>query len=700
MGLFGGNSGYTPSERELWHIQERDARDARRRYEQEQREARRIADEQARLVAKEQERLEREEQAFLTQAQKELAALERDLLTKPYTTTEGGSAALADSPLIVWHWRCAMPSGINTPVEGTKRTDAGALIALWHGGGIAEDDIVPDQMAPRIGARPEYREWMKTVNKVLPTVEQRYPILAFLRDDAAWERLLRPTGVLRERKDSITERGQLGTYSRPTTVTELPTVIGVDITPEGLVLTMAHMPGITASMWAKKLDALRAAFNANGVHDASYLRTRDGENGELILDFRDVPTEFPKAVASTPLPFPKTEAEAIAAYPTLRWRFGVDARGNERSARIKDTSHLGIIAQTNWGKSILAASLLESLRPYGSWMIFDGKGADHSVKLAEEPGVTWISKNPAEHLLGMKWLWEEMHERIAAANDAKSSGADAAQAFDFPPIFGLLDEIPSMRARILEVLGADAAAKFDYYVTDILQLGRQAREHLVLVSQSLYVDSFPSDWQKNVTQFVFLGPVSARSLASDAFSKDVSDAVETMSSRIPLSAKGRATLLEKSDSGAMPVQVQTYFDWAPGSTSMEMAPTPEVAEAWEAQRANLANRPLLFDRIGLQVESPEWATLPLKELLDTPTVIVADEHGAVPGMEKYDLLSPAFVGKAAAAQLNPNRARGRGSGVAGKTVPKPEPEPAEDAAPSTSKVSSIQGEQVRGGGDV
>ncbi|MFV8275825.1 ATP synthase subunit B family protein [Mycobacteroides abscessus] len=700
MGIF-GSSGYVPSEREKWQMAERDAREARARYDKDQREARRISDEQQRLLQREAEQAEKEQQSLVEKGKKELMDLEKSLLTQPITRTAGGSAALVDSPLIVWHWRCPMPADIAVPVEGVRRDDAGALLALWHGGGIdPETDIVPDALRAKLGSRPAYREWMKTVNKVLPTVEERYPILAHLRDDRAWERLLRPTGVLSERKDVITETGALGTYQRPVTITELPTIIAAEITPEGLVLTLDHMPGITASTWAKKLDALRAAFNAAGVHDASYLRTRDGNGGEVILDFRDVPTEFPKAVASTPRPFPKTEQEAVAAYPKLHWRFGVDARGNERSARILDASHIAIVAKTNWGKSILAASLLENLRPYGSWMVFDGKGSDHSAKMAEEPGVTWISKTAAQHLLGMKWLHEEMHERIAAADEALARGADKTQAFNFPPIFGLLDEIPSMRQRIEELLGADALAKFDRYVEDILQLGRQARIHLVLVTQSLYVASFPTEWQKNVSRMVFLGPVASRSMVSDEIPKDVADAVEFMSARIPDSAKGRATLLEKSDSGAAPIQVQTYFDWAPGSTSMGMAPTPEVAEVWETQRQNLVGRPLLFDRIGLQVDSPEWATQPLAVLLDTPTVIVADEHGAIEGMEKYDLLSPHFAGKAAAAQLNPNRARGRGSGVAGKVVP--QPEPAGDAAtPPTSRVASIQGEQVvRGGGDV
>lgn len=681
MGLFGGERVYNPTAKDRYHEDRAERNYQRGQRDKENNEARKILDGITGLVEKEEAKWKR----AADDAKKAIAAtyepVERAERTRPVTQYAGGSRA-NPQPLIVWHWQVVMPEGCRVKVGGESRRDAGPLLALGAGGGIGSEDIFAGQLRGQLGSRKSYPEWAKSVHAALKECEQRYPLLGKLRDDKFLADLLTAAGVARTDSTKRPEQGAYGLYQRAVNLVHVPVLIGVEVSPEGLVLTFAHQPGITASTWGKRLDALRGSFAANGIHNASYLQLQDGRDGEIILEFKDVPIAFPKAVASTPSPFPKTEAEAVAAYPKLSWRFGVDARGNERSAVVKDNPHVALIAKPGWGKSILSASILENLRPYGSWMVFDGKGADHSVKLAEEPGVTWISKQPAQHLLGMKWMWEEMHERIAAADEAKSAGADSGAAFDFPPLFGLLDEIPSMRSRIAELLGADALAKFDYYVADILQLGRQARCHLLLISQSLYVDSFPSDWQKNVSRIVFLGPVAARSMASDEFPKDAAEAVESLSSRIPDSAKGRAVYLAKSEDGVHPVPIQTYFDWAPGSTSLEMAPTAEVASVWEAQRANLDGRPLLFDRIGLEVEDAEWMTLPLKELLDIPTVIVADEHGAIEGMEKYDLLSPAFVGKASAAQLNPNRARGRGSGVAGKTVPPPAAPKADEGVPA------------------
>lgn len=672
MGIFGGSGGYQPTAKDRYHEQRAEQTWQRNQYAKEQSEARKILDSIPSLVEKEETKWKRAADDARKAVASTYEPLERAERTRPVTQYSGGSRA-HPQPLIVWHWQCVMPEGCRVKISGESRRDAGPLLALGAGGGIGSEDIFAAALRGQLGSRKSYPEWAKAVSAALAETEKRYPILGRLRDDRFLADLLAHAGVARTDKKPRPEQGVYGLYQRPVTVVHVPVLIGVEVSPEGLVLTFAHESGVTAADWAKNLAGLRSEFGANGVHDASHLRVvEDPADASIRLLFEDVPIAFPRAVASTVVPFPKTEQAAIAAYPSLHWRFGVDARGNERSASVKDNPHVAIIAKTGWGKSILSASILENLRPYGSWMIFDGKGADHSIKLAEEPGVTWISKKPAEHLLGMKWLWEEMHERIEVANDAKSGGANAAAAFNFPPIFGLLDEIPSMRTRIAELLGADALAKFDRYVEDILQLGRQARIHLVLISQSLYVGSFPTDWQKNVSRIVFLGPVAARSMVSDEFPKEAAEAVERISSRIPDSAKGRAVYLAKSEDGVHPVPIQTYFDWAPGSTAMEMAPTDEVAAAWEAQRANLDGRPLLFDRIGLEVEDAEWAKLPLEELLDVPTVIVADEHGAIEGMEKYDLLSPAFVGKAAAAQLNPNRARGRGSGSAGKTIPKPE----------------------------
>ena len=356
---------------------------------------------------------------------------------------------------------------------------------------------------------------------------------------------------------------------------------------------------------------------------------------------------------------------AVAAHPKLKWRFGVDARGNEVAANIRDNPHLAIIAQTNWGKSVLSASLIENLRPFGSWWLFDGKGADHPAQLAQQPGIAWISKTAPEHVVGMKWLWDEMNERYLEADQRKAQGKGGA-AFDFPPIFVLIDETPSLRGGI-ETHDKNGIETFDYWVQDLLQKGRQARIHLIIISQSLYVDSVPSTWQMNLGRIIFLGPVSGRSLASDAVPESIRSVISEMTARIPESAKGRGVYTDKSGGVIRPIQIQTYYDWAPGTTSIEMAPTPEVREAWLAQQAALADRPRLFDRVGIEVSDPDWRKLTVEELAELPTVIVADEHGAIEGMEGYDPLSEAFYGRVRIT-ANRNRARGRGSGV---TAPPP-----------------------------
>lgn len=43
----------------------------------------------------------------------------------------------------------------------------------------------------------------------------------------------------------------------------------------------------------------------------------------------------------------------------------------EITARLAKLAHIALIAETGGGKSVLAASLLEMLRPYASCLIFD-----------------------------------------------------------------------------------------------------------------------------------------------------------------------------------------------------------------------------------------------------------------------------------------------------------------------------------------
>ena len=172
--------------------------------------------------------------------------------------------------------------------------------------------------------------------------------------------------------------------------------------------------------------------------------------------------DLPRAVAPEIPPPPRTVEEAIAAYPTLRWRFGVDAQGNEVSSLLSKQAHVALVAETGGGKSVMAASLLEMMRPYAACWIFDGKGSDYPPNLAELGNIAWISKSPEEHIVGIRWLMDEMDERYYVSNKIKGSG-NAQQAFNYPPIFVLIDELGSLRSEINQRDPKGGLEKFGLY---------------------------------------------------------------------------------------------------------------------------------------------------------------------------------------------------------------------------------------------
>lgn len=665
MALF-GHRGYVPTERDRWNQRQRHLAEQRRRAEADAREAARLRESMFREELKAEADRRKAEQQAREQADREAAAEEKQLLSRPVTRRVGGTSGNPRG-IVVWHWKAEPPREMEVKA---RRSGLGPLLAIPPSGEITSRDTVLYQVNQR---KPwlieQFPEWVEKSKAAVAETKERYlPLLNKLRDDKRMGYLFHAAGITMDTRRTETMPGTYGVYSREVTERSVPTLTDVVIDPDGLTLTYAARLGDSAKRWAAKVDLLRTGFAAEGV-DTTHLRVTEGAGGSILLKFNDAPSAFPKAVASDPVDAPRTVEEAIAAYPQLRWEFGVDARGNAIGASIRDSPHIALIAQTGWGKSVTSASLIERLRPFGAWWLFDGKGSDHPVQLAEQPGISWISKTTPEHVVGMRWLWDEMNERYLEA-DARKAAGRAAEAFAFPPIFVLIDETPSLRGGI-ESHDKNGLDTFDFWVQDLLQKGRQARIHVIVISQSLYVDSVPSTWQMNITRVLFLGPVSGRSLMSDTVPESARARVQEMTARIPESAKGRGVFLDKAHGEVRPIQIQTYFDFAPGSVDMSMAPTPEVAAKWALQKGSLEGRPFLFDRIGIQVEDAEWRRLSVEELAELPTVVVADDGGAIEGMERYDPLRRDFAGRVQIA-ANPNRARGRGSvKAANPTAPPP-----------------------------
>lgn len=679
MGILFGEPDYVPNAKEKWQQRQRETAEERRRWEREQAAAKRIRDEQQREVDREADRAQKEMEALIRDQKREMRAAEKDMLTKPYHRTEGGSKALGDTPLILWHWQVPLPPEHNTAVNGQKRSDAGPLLALWDGGGIGDDDVIPVQLVESIGRTPALDDWAKRAGEVLEEVEKRYPIVADLRDDAALERLLRPVGVLRTFSETLPERGVIPaedgspiTYERPVTVTELPTVSGVEVLPDGLRITFAYRAGETAKRWSSHLDALRVAFNANGVHNASNLRIKDGVNGELILDFDDAPSSFPAAVAPVaPTTTPQSIAEAIAHYEATRWMLGLDARGNVVSFPLKAQPHVLVTGGTGGGKSVWARGLIESLRTGyrdtdansgkgqdcgGGWLAFvgDGKGSDFSA-LEGQPGIAMVapSSDVAQIAVMVRRVRQEVERRFAQASAAKKRGEANAFA-GMQPWLLLLDEWGAVAIKMRSEYGKSAEA-FEKDIDIILRLGRECRVHCVLLSQTIRKTgdgAVPGSWQENLGLTVSLGTPSEITLQSDAFPAEVRDRAAFLGPRLK-GKRGRGLTADR-ESGRV-VEFQSFYGWSPGTTSLDPSapkdvqpPTPEVKASWERWKEVCDTVPWLAPRFGIKALSSDWRggdKADLNVIANTPVIPVTDANGVVPArLRQFDPASPEWLG--------------------------------------------------------
>ncbi|RIR09795.1 helicase HerA domain-containing protein [Mycobacteroides abscessus] len=588
------------------------------------------------------------------------SAEEKRILTQARVVRTGGSAGIP--PIWLTHWRASLPPALATRL-GVNSSEGGPVFALRPGGGISESDVISHVVrceAPELSVDPVFVGWADGVESLIPDIARRYAVLEKIRDDRWLARLFESAGVATSETPPPEQvQGEYAVYERKLTVVDVPSLVAAEIDESGLVLRFAHRTGDSADKWSKGLSALRSGFSASGVK-AENLRVLDGPAGTIELRFEDAEGSFPVAVAPPVPSVVGSVAEAVKSYENLYWEFGVDARGNVLRSKCKDSPHVALIAQTGWGKSVLSATIVEQMRVGGAEiLLFDGKGTDHPRALGRQHGVIWLSKESAEHVVGMTWLHDEMTERYRQV-DADNDGPDSVKSFDFPPIVALVDELPSLRRAVAKLDTKDKGRAFDSMLVDLLQKGRQARIHILLISTTLLVDAVPSDMQNNVTRTIFLGPVDSRSLMDDSIPQSARERIVSLSSRIPESAKGRGVFMSRTPKGTNVIQFQSFYGYSPGNTALDAAPTPEVREAWTEAREASESLPSLYDRIGIEVSGPEWRSAPMAELMDTPTVVVADEHGPIEGREVYDPLSPEFLGRVHSGGTR-TRARGRGA---------------------------------------
>ena len=695
MGLF-SNNGYVPSARDNYMRGLKEQDYLRKRADSQFDAARKIRDGIPALIEKEQEKVKRDAQAVVSGIRKSAEVEEKRLLTTPVKQYSGGAHADPD-PIVVWHWRVPMPESINLSVEGVKRTDAGPVLVLQPGGGIAPEDIIPDMLSARLRGRDGFAAWATEVSEVLAEMEQRYPILADLRDDAKFARMLSATGVNRDEKGTdvaLEERGAYGTvYSRPRTITHVPVLIGVDITPEGLELTFKHDDNRRAGdISGAVLDRLRSAFNAGGVHNARNLVALDGDDGELILSFRDAPSHFPAGIAFLPAEPPKSLDEAKKRYPSATWPVGVDARGNVITPRVKDTRHCIAAGQPGVGKSVWVRGVIDWFRVGLGAEIYcgDGKGSDYS-SLAGQPNVRMVSTSPAQHLRMVSEVCDELERRRAEASVNKRT--DPHPYDRYSPILLVLDEFGTMKSEINDLDKKNALETFMDALAKIIRVGREARIVLMIAAQDIYADTIPVALQDQFGLAVLLGVPGERTIQGNFVPERLRDDARRIGSR--LTRQGSAMYIDRDAQRV--VEVQTPYNYSPGSTPLDAALNDEQRAVWTDAKSRADALPWFYPRLGLNA-APGWEKNGTEAIVDTELVVMTDRNGNVlPGAEKFDPMDETFVGAGGTSTVKPRpRMWDHDNDPSTPEVPVT----ADPAAPNSDKVSSIQGEQIRGGGDL
>ncbi|GAB4700701.1 hypothetical protein MOKP118_41920 [Mycobacterium avium subsp. hominissuis] len=657
MGFFSG--GYTPTERDRWNMQRERERDARRRAEADAREAARLREAMFREELKAEADRRRAEQQAREQADKDAAAEEKALLSRPVTRRVGGTAGNA-RPIVVWHWKAEPPRAMDVKV---RRSGLGPLLAIPPSGEISSQDTALYQVnRSKPWLIEQFPEWVEKSRGAVAEVKERYlPLFNKLRDDRRMGYLFHAAGITMDTRRTETMPGTYGVYSREVTERSVPTLTDVVIDPDGLTLTYAARLGDSAKRWASKLDLLATGFAAEGV-DTTHLRVTAAEGGAIRLEFNDAPSAFPSVIApEPPVEIITSVDDAIAARKRARWLIGVDARGNTIAPKIDASApHALVVAGTGGGKSVFCRSLIESLRVGTSshaggaqawqFVIADGKRTDYR-SLVGQPGVLMVSNEAAQHVVAVHRVWAEMKSRFKIAEQRKDSGVPHDQAFRFPPLMLLMDEFAILRADVAR-LGRDSDGFFSGMIEELLRLAREVSIVVVISSQDIRVDTIDGAWQENLKLVISLGQPSARTLMSDSFGDDeTKESVKRIGSRIV--APGRGVIVQKSDDGRSVVrEFQSFMGWSPGATDITAAPNKDVAQAWQRAEAAAARVPRMYPRLGIEVADPEWRNGDAEQIAHTAKVVVLDgRDGPLPEREVCDPSSPKWTGRQPESEL-------------------------------------------------
>jgi hypothetical protein len=378
----------------------------------------------------------------------------------------------------------------------------------------------------------------------------------------------------------------------------------------------------------------------------------------------------------------------------------VDSRGKAIQYPLETFPHALVVGGTGAGKSVWARSVIEMFRTgyrdpatgkdtAGGFTCFvsSGKITDFAT-LEGLPGVAMVSGDAAQTAVMVRTVRNEANRRYEEAAAAKRSGSTAA--FDYPPILLLLDE---WGATSLAIEGMFKNPKsFMDDIDWILRVGREARVHVILLSQTIRktgTGAIPGSWQANLGLSVSLGKPESETFNNPALFTDATRSRAMLLGDRIAGKRGRGMIA----TGSELTEFQSYYVWSPGTTSLDPAadkkvqpPTDEVRTLWKQWEPISANVLWVMPKLGIQVSGADWATgsdgkkPELDDIADVPVIPLTDRDGnTVPGREQFDPWSDKWAGRA-------NRSRG-----AAAVLDFTDHRPAADPAPAESPTEPAAG---------
>ncbi|KXP13922.1 type IV secretory system conjugative DNA transfer family protein [Tsukamurella pseudospumae] len=413
-----------------------------------------------------------------------------------------------------------------------------------------------------------------------------------------------------------------------------PTLLAVKRERDGISIAVQMLAGQGLPQWQKQLSQLRSLLHAPAM-------TVEQIKPDIVaLSWHDVAPQFPLAVATPLRAVVDSMAAVLAHYPSWTVPLGVDPYGTVAGWTPRIQPHMLLVASTGGGKSVLVRGIVsDAVLAGASVWLGDGKGSDYSA-LRTVHGVQMVASTDHDIVIMVAALRQEMQRRVAVAEREKALG-DTDPYSRFSPIVVILDEFATVAARLQEH-DKKGVASFQSDIAEILRVGREPRVHMVLSTQELRADTIPGSWQENLKTLVALGQPSEQTLRF-GFPEAVREAAAEAGGMIPQSAKGRAMVVDPDTREVR--LVQTYWQYSPGSMSLDSAPTPDVRTAWTATADALTALPQLHPRMAVDFTSPDYRAQSIAALRDMSVVPLDSRSGPRADRTHLDPASPAYTGR-------------------------------------------------------